>query len=80
MDKTTEQIIQDAVANLLRVARRHKVLVAGFAFRFDTEAVCINFGTCTDANEPELYKLLCEFAERQRAAGRSQEINVGEVQ
>jgi hypothetical protein len=57
-----------ALHNLLHVASKEKVFVAGFAFSEGPIAIT-NFGNCTDSADLELYRLLCQICEEKRKAG-----------
>ena len=73
-----QEKIQNEIENLLRLASRHKVAVAGFAFAADPPMI-VNFGNCTDAHTLRLYEMLVKMCEDRRAKGDVKETIVGEV-
>lgn len=73
-----QKLIQGMIEELLRVANRHKVVIAGFALSSDPLMI-INFGNCTDSHDIKLYEKLCELAQEQRDAGHVQKTIVSEV-
>lgn len=60
--------VLSAVEDLLRAAKRHKVLVAGFVLGSEPPFVS-NIGTCSDADKIELYTALCKMVEDKKARG-----------
>lgn len=71
--------VQSAAEMLLRVANRHKVIVAGYMFAAVPSFV-VNFGNCVDAGDARLFQLLCEMHEKSVAAGAIVHIPVTEIQ
>jgi hypothetical protein len=69
IQETPEQV-RTAIENLLRVAKRNGVIIAGFAFGAkDGTRQITNFGNCTDCHKLSLYELLCKECEEKRAKG-----------
>ena len=71
--------VQTAAENLLRVANRHKVIVAGYLFGL-TPPFVVNVGNCVDSGELRLYQMLCEMHEKSKVASAVVHIPVTEVQ
>lgn len=73
-----QETIQLMIEELLRVANRHKIVIAGFAIAAEP-AMVVNFGNCTDCHKYELYEQLCALAEGQREKGLAKKTTVSEV-
>ncbi len=65
-----QQQLQKMIEDVLRFAKRNKVIVAGFAFSVNNPFV-INFGNCTDAGDLRLYEKLVEMCDEKRNSGQS---------
>jgi hypothetical protein len=61
--------VQALIENLIRVASRNKVIVAGFAFAAEPSPMIFNFGNCGDAGDIRLYELLIKTFDVKRAQG-----------
>jgi hypothetical protein len=69
MKPTKEQLeIIALVENLIRVARRHNVYIAGFAFSSEPNMLT-NFGNCTDCGDLRLFESLVHLRDKQIARG-----------
>jgi hypothetical protein len=77
MTKEQEEI-QKMIEDLLRVATRNKIVVAGFAFSGEPPYVS-NFGNCSDSHSLKLYETLVGICEGKRKAGKAILLTVGEV-
>jgi len=75
---TGSEEVNYLIQELLRVANRHKIAVAGFAISVDPILIT-NFGNCTDCHDIKLYEQLCELCEQQRQRGNARKITVDEV-
>ena len=73
-----QQKVQTAIEDLLRLAKRHSIVVCGFAFGGEP-AMLTNFGNRTDAGSLALYEGLVKLCESKRSKGEAIAINVGEV-
>jgi hypothetical protein len=70
---------QAALEHLLRMASEEKVTVAGFAFC--KEPICIlNFGNCPDADDIQLFRMLCAVVDGQKQKGQAITQFIGRVQ
>ena len=79
MEDLTPIEVRTAIEDLVRLAAKHKMVVAGFAFGADPPCMT-NFGNCSDAGDIELYAELCSIAEDKRRRGLARTINPGMVQ
>lgn len=52
-----QQEVMNLLENLIRVAYRNKIIVAGFAFGI-TSPMLVNFGNCSDCGDIRLYEKL----------------------
>ena len=65
--------------NLIRVAKRNDITIAGFAFSAE-HLMFINFGNCSDMGDLRLYETLLEFRNKQIEKGNApQQQKVDEV-
>lgn len=74
----SEQIVQAEIDILLRLAKRHNIVICGFAFS-DEPPMLTNFGNRGDAGSLPLYERLVKICEKKQAAGEIECLSVGEV-
>lgn len=74
-----QQLVHTAVEELLRLANRYKIVVCGFAFSGEPEAMVVNFGNCTDAHKLSLYEALVKLCDDKRAKGQATNSTVSEI-
>jgi hypothetical protein len=72
--------VRAALENLIQVAQKHKVKIAGFAMRYEISPFILNFGNVSDMGKLALYELLCEMADDKKAKGLAQHLRIGMVQ
>lgn len=70
--------IKAALENVIRLASRHDIHIAGFTFSAEPPLI-INFGNVSDMGDIKLYEKLVEMANRQREYGNAINSPVGEV-
>lgn len=71
--------VRQSIEDLIRLATKHKMIVAGFAF--GSEPPCMtNFGNCSDMGDIELYAELCSIADGKRRQGLSINNPIGRIQ
>jgi hypothetical protein len=73
-----QQEVQNLIENLIRVAKRNNVVIAGFAFGINPPMIS-NFGNCNDAGDIKLYELLTKTCNEKRARGEAVSTIVKEV-
>jgi hypothetical protein len=59
--------VRAAIEDLLRIAKLHKIIVAGFAF--GSQPCFTNFGNCSNMGDIELYLRLCDLAAEKVESG-----------
>jgi hypothetical protein len=79
MKLTEEQLkIKKQINDLILAAKYANIYIAGFAFSTDPP-IFINFGNCADAGELRLYRILCDFRDKQLVRGAVETEKVTEV-
>ena len=73
-----QQEVQNLIENLLRVATRYHIYIAGFAFA-DNPLMISNFGNTNDCSDLKLYEELVKICDRKRTRGEVNKINVSET-
>lgn len=63
-----QQEVMNLLENVIRVARRNNIIVAGFAFALEP-AMLVNFGNCSDCGDIRLYEKFVSLRNEQLKHG-----------
>lgn len=59
-----QQEVMNLLENVIRVARRNNIYVAGFAFSADSPML-VNFGNCSDCGDLKLFEKLISLRNKE---------------